>query len=53
MTYAFSPIVQSTGGDLIDRQTWTAEGTVNGPGAVAALEMVQGWQENGWIVPAR
>lgn len=51
LTYAFSPIVQSMGGDLIDRETWTAEGTLNGPEAVAALEMVQGWQENGWLVP--
>lgn len=51
MTYAFSPIVQSMGGDLIDRSTWTADGTINGPETVAALDMVQGWQENGWIVP--
>ena len=51
MTYAFSPIVQSMGGDLIDRETWTAEGTMNGEAAVEALEMVQGWQEQGWIVP--
>lgn len=51
MTYAFSPMVQSFGGDLIDRETWTAEGTLNGPETVAALEMVQDWSENGWIVP--
>lgn len=51
MTYAFSPIVQSFGGDLIDRETWTADGTLNGPETVAALEMVQDWSENGWIVP--
>ncbi len=51
LTYAFSPMVQSMGGDLIDRETWRAEGTINGPETVAALAMVQGWQENGWIVP--
>lgn len=51
LTYAFSPIVQSFGGDLIDRETWTAEGTLNSPETVAALEMVQGWAENDWIVP--
>ena len=52
LTYAFSPIVQSKGGDLIDRETWTATGTMDGPAAVEALEMVKGWAENDWIVPA-
>ena len=51
MTYAFSPILQSMGADLIDRETWTAEGTLNSPEAVEAMEMVQGWQEAGYIVP--
>ena len=51
MTYAFSPILQSMGADLIDRETWEAEGTLNSEAAVEALEMVQGWQEQGWIVP--
>ena len=51
MTYAFSPIVQSMGGDLIDRETWKADGTINSEASVAALEMVQGWNEKGWIVP--
>lgn len=34
-TYAFSPMLQSFGGDLIDRQTMTsAEGTLNGDAAL-------------------
>lgn len=33
-TYAFSPMLQSFGGDLVDRQSMTnAEGTLNGPAA--------------------
>ena len=51
MTYAFSPILQSMGADLIDRETWTAEGTLNSEAAVEALQMVQDWNEQGWIVP--
>ena len=52
LTYAFSPLVQSMGGDLIDRETWTAEGTLDGPETVEALTMVKGWANQGWIVPA-
>jgi multiple sugar transport system substrate-binding protein len=41
-TYAFSPIVQSFGGDLIDRETYlTAEGVLNGPESVAAMTWLQ------------
>jgi multiple sugar transport system substrate-binding protein len=51
-TYAFSPILQSFGGDLIDRSTYeTAEGVLNGPESVAAMEMVQGWFQNGYVNP--
>lgn len=53
LTYGFSPIVQSFGGDLIDRKSYkTADGVLNGPGAVKALTTVQGWAKNGWINPA-
>ena len=35
--YAFAPLIQSAGGDLIDRSTFmTAEGVANGPEAVEA-----------------
>lgn len=40
--YAFSPFLQSFGGDLIDRDTFlTAEGVLNGPEAVAFGEWFQ------------
>ncbi|NCD18905.1 MAG: extracellular solute-binding protein [Actinobacteria bacterium] len=41
--YAYSPFLQSFGGDLIDRSTFlTAEGALNGPEAVAWGEWFQG-----------
>jgi len=40
--YAFSPFLQSFGGDIVDRSTYkTAEGALNGP---AALEFGKWWQ---------
>lgn len=40
--YAFSPFLQSFGGDIVDRETYTtAEGVLNGE---AALEFGQWWQ---------
>ncbi|WP_246329305.1 ABC transporter substrate-binding protein [Chthonobacter rhizosphaerae] len=51
-TYGFSPIVQSFGGDLIDRTTWKAEGTLNSEGSVKALTALQGWVKAGYVVPA-
>lgn len=51
-TYGFSPIVQSFGGDLIDRASWRAEGTVNGDSAVKAMTHFQNWVKNGHVVPA-
>lgn len=48
-TFGFSPIVQSFGGDLIDRETYTtAEGVLNGPESVAAMEWFQSLFENGY-----
>ncbi len=53
ITYGFSPIVQSFGGDLIERKGYkSAEGVLNGPGAVKALGIVQNWARNGWVNPA-
>jgi|Deesub1362B_J571_1020462.scaffolds.fasta_scaffold00945_11 multiple sugar transport system substrate-binding protein len=51
-TYGFSPIIQSFGGDLIDRETWKATGTLNGCGSVLGMRMLQSWMQRGWIVPA-
>ncbi|GAB4573734.1 MAG: extracellular solute-binding protein [Anaerolineae bacterium] len=47
-TYGFSPIIQSWGGDLIDRTDYqSAEGVLNGEEAVAAMEWFQSLFENG------
>lgn len=48
-TYGFSPIVQAFGGDLIDRSDFqSAEGVLNGPEAVAAMEWFQSLFEKGY-----
>jgi len=52
-TYGFSPILQSFGGDLIDRSDYqTASGVIDGPESVEAMETFQSWFENGWVDPA-
>ncbi len=51
-TYGFSPIVQSFGGDLIDRKTWKAEGAINGDAAVKAMTHFQSWVKAGYVAPA-
>lgn len=51
-TYAFSPLLISAGGDLIDRSNYlTAQGVLNGPSSVMAMEEVQGWLNKGWVDP--
>jgi multiple sugar transport system substrate-binding protein len=51
-TYGFSPIIQSAGGDLIDRRTnRAATGILNSPQAVAAMQSVQNWFNQGYIDP--
>lgn len=48
-TYAFSPIVQGFGGDLIERKTYAkAEGVLNGPEAVAAVTFIGDLVKNGY-----
>lgn len=43
-SYAFSPILQSAGADLIDRSDYRhSEGTLNSPEAVDAISRFQGW----------
>ncbi len=47
--YGFSPILQSFGGDLIDRQTYQqASGVLDGPQSVEAMMHFQNWFKNGW-----
>jgi multiple sugar transport system substrate-binding protein len=50
--YAYSPMLQSFGGDLIDRDTYlSAEGVLNGPEAVAWAEWFQSLFTNGYANP--
>ena len=47
--YAFGPFIQSFGGDMIDRSTYTtAEGALNGEAALAFGEWWQGLFANGY-----
>lgn len=48
-TYGYSPLVQSFGGDLINRDDYqSAEGVLNGPEAVAAMTTLQEWFQKGY-----
>ncbi len=50
--YAFSPLLQSFGGDIIDRSTFTtAENSLNGPEAIAFGEWWQSLFERGLVPP--
>jgi len=52
LTYAFSPLIQSAGGDLIDRRTYgSARQVLDGPAAQAAMDRVQGWVQGGYVDP--
>jgi len=51
-TYAFSPLLQSAGGDLIDRADYqSADGVLNGPRSVAAMQDLQRWLSGGYVDP--
>ncbi len=48
--YAFSPFLQSFGGDIVDRETYqTAEGVLNGDEAIAFGEWWQSLFQNGYV----
>jgi multiple sugar transport system substrate-binding protein len=48
--YAYSPFLQSAGGDLIDRQDYqSAEGVLNGPEAIEWANWFQGLVKDGYI----
>jgi multiple sugar transport system substrate-binding protein len=51
-TYGFSPIIQSEGADLINRDTWKATGTLDSAGAIDGMTHFQSWVKNGYVVPA-
>jgi multiple sugar transport system substrate-binding protein len=47
--YGYSPILQSFGGDLIDRRDYrTARGVLDGPASVQAMKHFQKWVQMGW-----
>jgi multiple sugar transport system substrate-binding protein len=49
-TYGFAPILQSFGGDLIDRKDFrTSRGFINGPAAVKAMTLLQSWVKAGYV----
>lgn len=49
-TYAFSPLLQSAGGDLIDRRDYQrANGILNGRQSVAAMKQLQGWLQGNYV----
>lgn len=50
-TYAFYECLASGGSDIINRDTWTAEGTLNSSESAKVLSYFQKWGTNGWIVP--
>lgn len=51
-TYAFSPVIQSAGGDLIDRKEYlSAARVLNGPAAVAAMAQLRSWLQNRYVDP--
>lgn len=51
-SYGFSPVLQSAGGDLIDRSDYQkASGILNGVAAVAAMSHVQRWLTRGRVDP--
>ncbi|MGE6784467.1 ABC transporter substrate-binding protein [Ensifer adhaerens] len=51
ITYAYGPLLESAGCDLIDRKAWKASGTLDSEACVKALTMMQTWVKNGWVVP--
>ena len=49
-SYAYSPILQGFGGDLIDRRSYrTARGVLDGPQSVEAMKHFQSWVQKGWV----
>ena len=47
--YTYLPVVKSFGGDWLDRDTMTAEGTLNSKGTIAAVEYLHWLGEQGYI----
>ena len=51
-TYGFSPVLQSAGADLIERDSYqTSNEVLNSPAAIAAMQHVQDWIQQGRVDP--
>lgn len=50
-TYGFYEAFVSAGTDIIDRNTWTATGTLNSATAANVMRYFQRWAQAGYIVP--
>lgn len=51
-TFGFSPLLQSFGGDLVERPgLGRSRGTLDGEGSVRAMTVLQEWVRRGWIRP--
>jgi multiple sugar transport system substrate-binding protein len=51
-TYAFSPLIQSAGADLVHRENRAgASGALDAPAAVRAMGEIQHWIESGYVDP--
>jgi multiple sugar transport system substrate-binding protein len=51
-SYGFSPILQSAGADMIDRNDYQhSQGILNSPAAVTALQQLQDWITTGYVDP--
>lgn len=51
-TYGYYPFIKSNGGDLIDQNTWVAEGTINSEQTIDAIKKMQAWNKQGFLVPS-
>lgn len=49
--YAYEPALVSAGCDLINRESWTATGTLDSPECIAVAEEMASWVKKGWVVP--
>ncbi len=52
-TFGFAPILQSFGGDLIDRKNYQkSDGVLNSAASVKAMKTIQNWAKKGYIDPS-
>ncbi len=53
-SWCFTPIIQSFGGDLIDRSSYQhATGVLDSPQSIEAMQHFQSWFEKGWAGKSR